>query len=553
MKKSKIDINILGKLILLQSSLQVAPDEIVLGEQVCHMFSEIPGIQSSALYIDDYFVVAAQAKPFGLDEWPSLLQDALQELNDSSTEGLRNFQQLSIQTTKTTYGKFLLILTDNDAFATYKPFIENTVNLIALLLENWRNEQELENKVEERTNDLLQSTQQLENEIVERKRIETKLRQSHKMEAIGTLAGGIAHDFNNILAAIMGFTEMAIDDLPSYSPAKHHLEEVIKASHRAKDLVKQILSFSRKDEEERIPVNLHVLVKEALLLLRATIPTTIDIRPKIDANAGQILADPTQIHQIVMNICTNGAQAMEKTGGVLDVRLDRYTTDERSLPHSLPSGTYLRLTIRDNGPGIPDELKERIFDPYFTTKEYGQGSGMGLAVVSGIIRNHEGFIEMQSGPDKGATFTIFFPRVEQQEFAVNETLGTLPTGNGERILVVDDDPTIADMTARRVELLGYDAVARTSSLEALELFQTHPESYDLIITDQTMPELTGKQLVKKVKAIRQKIPVIICSGFSAQMNATIASELGIDSYLPKPIDKVELARSIRNLLDEKVA
>ncbi len=656
------------------------------------MLSEIPGIENLAIYIEDTLISTSKNRAKVIHDWPPSWELAQEMLSINGSLKHSNYHQFSIQTPKANHGKLLILVSDNSHFSTYRPFIENTVNHVALVLENWKNEEELkqekeflkavldnvedgivacdktgtltlfnkatrkmhnllekpipaeqwakhydlyhadgktmmdtqdiplyralqgeyirnlemviapkdssmryvlasgqplqdlsgqiigavaslhditerkraedalrrahdnlEKKVEERTNDLRQSRDRLENEVHERKRIEAQLRQSHKMEAIGTLAGGIAHDFNNILAAIIGYTDMAKDDLPSYSPAKHHLEEVLKASSRAKDLVKQILSFSRKEDEERIPVNLHILVKEALVLLRATIPTTIDIRTDIDPHCGQILAEPTQIHQIIMNICTNAAQAMGATGGIIEIQLDCYEVDKHTFSPELSPGNYLRLSIHDNGPGIPKELSDRIFDPYFTTKDVGEGSGMGLAVVAGIINSHEGHIEVTSNNDSGASFFIYFPKIDQQEATENNTEKELPTGKGERILIVDDDPTIANMTARRIELLGYDVVSRTNSQEALELFQMHPDSYDLIITDQTMPGLTGDQLVRNIKTIRNDIPIIICTGYSAQMNAAIAAQQGIDTYLLKPIDKFELAHSIRSLLKDKAA
>lgn len=387
----------------------------------------------------------------------------------------------------------------------------------------------------------------------EKEELEAQLRQAHKMDAIGTLAGGVAHDFNNILAAILGYAEMAMDDTPDDSAAKYQIAQVVKAGNRAKELVKQILAFSRKEVEKRGPVQIHIIVKEALKLLRSSIPTTIEITTAIDPACGNILANPTQIHQIVMNLCTNAAQAMDEDGGELKVEMINTELEEDDLLNEpeLKPGPYVQLSVKDTGVGIDQEDFERIFDPYFTTKEFGKGTGMGLSVVMGIVKGLGGMITVESIPGKGSTFKVFFPKGEEHDSIFNEETKPLPTGK-ERILVVDDEKSIADMTKRRVERLGYQVTAKTSSLEALELFSSQPDAFDVVISDQTMPELTGENLARKLLEIRPDIPIIICTGYSSKIDAEKANFIGIRAFIMKPVDKVELAETIRSVLEETV-
>jgi len=385
---------------------------------------------------------------------------------------------------------------------------------------------------------------------MEKIKLESQLRQSHKMEAIGTLAGGIAHDFNNILAAILGYADMAMDDTPAHSPAKYQIEQVLKAGNRAKELVKHILSFSRKETHERVPVQTHLIVKEALKLLRASIPTTVEIKQNIDSSSGDILADPTQIHQVIMNICTNAAQAMEEDGGLLEVDLFSVELKAEDLANqpNLKLGRYVKLTVKDYGIGIDKQNLDKIFDPYFTTKDVGKGSGMGLAVVIGIVRSHDGMITVESTRGKGTTFNLYFPRIEVQIHKEIKDNEPLPKGK-EKILVVDDEESMVDMTKRRLERLGYNVTAKTSSTEALELFRSQPDLFDLVITDQTMPNLTGEQLAKKLMEIRPHIPIIVCTGYSSKVDAEKANFIGISAFIMKPVDKKELSRTIRQVLD----
>ena len=382
--------------------------------------------------------------------------------------------------------------------------------------------------------------------------LSNQLRQSHKMEAIGTLAGGIAHDFNNLLAVILGYADMSLDDIPEGHPVKENLEQVLLAANRATDLVSQILTFSRKGAKERFPVQIHLLVQEALKLLRASIPTTIVIKESIDKRCGNILADPTQIQQVVMNLCTNATQAMDENGGILEVDVSsiQLGLDEKSTELKLEPGNYIRLSIKDNGTGINQKHFEKIFDPYFTTKSIGKGSGMGLSVVVGIIKSHDGIITVDSKPGKGSTFTAYFPKIEKQIQHKIVKTEPVPTGR-EKILVVDDEKNIVKMNKLMLERLGYQVTTKSSSVEALELFKSQPDAFDMVITDHTMPELTGEQLAKKLLEIRQDLPIIISTGYSSKMDAEKAGAIGIRAFIMKPITKKELSKIIRDVLDPK--
>jgi signal transduction histidine kinase/ABC-type nitrate/sulfonate/bicarbonate transport system substrate-binding protein/ActR/RegA family two-component response regulator len=386
----------------------------------------------------------------------------------------------------------------------------------------------------------------------DKRKIYEQLQQSQKTEAIGTLAGGIAHDFNNILAAILGFADMAQEDIPNWSPAKLQIKEVLNAGNRAKDLVKQILAFSRNSGQSREPVNIQLLISETLNFLRASIPTTIEIRVNSDSQSSRILADPTQIHQVLMNLCTNAAYAMEEEGGVLSLDLrEVQSTDEHlgSNPDREP-GSYILLSVTDTGVGISKEIIERIFDPYFTTKAVGKGSGMGLAVVHGIVHSHGGLATVESTLGQGTTFKLYFPKIESEDDVQdkNEDADPLPVGN-ERIIVVDDEDSIVRLTQSRLESLGYQVTARTSSSEVLDLFRSNPNAYDLVITDQTMPRMTGEQLAKELIKIQPSISIVMCTGYSSRIDADKASSIGIRAFIMKPVDREKLAKIVRKVLD----
>ena len=377
-------------------------------------------------------------------------------------------------------------------------------------------------------------------------------RQAQKMEAIGVLAGGIAHDFNNILSAILGYTDLALREVTPSGPAAQCLQEVLTAGRRAQSLVLQILTFSRASEPERVPVQLRLIVKEALKLLRASLPTTIDIRQDIDHDDGTVLADPTQMHQVLMNLCANAEYAMRDTGGVLEVRLDTVELDTSAVAYhaELAPGSYVRLTIGDTGHGILPEVASRVFEPFFTTKGVGQGTDMGLAVVHGIVTSHGGAIRLQSTPGQGTTCEVYLPRLDMVVDDTTSRDDSLPLGKGV-ILFIDDEEAIVRVAQRMLERLGYQAVLCTSSLAALETFRQAPQHFDLVITDQTMPHLTGEALAYELRRLRPDIPIILCTGFSHTIDAEKAQAQGIDVFLMKPLVARDLGLAIQHVLQQR--
>ncbi|KPK26118.1 MAG: hypothetical protein AMK69_12720 [Nitrospira bacterium SG8_3] len=388
-------------------------------------------------------------------------------------------------------------------------------------------------------------------DITIEKRLEAQLLQAQKMEAIGTLAGGIAHDFNNILSSVIGYTELALEEVSKGGLLHSNLQEVLKAGRRARDLVRQILAFSRQSDQELKPLEISPIIKETLKLLRASLPSTINIKQHMGANLGTVMTDPTQVNQILMNLCTNAAHAMEKNGGTLEVNLEKVGngTDVGVRFPGLSPGPYVKLTVSDNGHGMAPEVKERIFDPYFTTKEKGEGTGLGLAMVHGIVKSHGGTITVYSEPEMGATFHVYLPIKETETDQATGSEETIPTGS-ERILFVDDEQPIVDIAKQMVEQLGYSMVTRTSSLEALELFRAKPDEFDLVITDMTMPNMTGEELANELMFIRPDIPIILCTGFSRSVTEKKAKAMGIQAFILKPILRQELAETIRRVLDE---
>jgi CheY-like chemotaxis protein len=372
------------------------------------------------------------------------------------------------------------------------------------------------------------------------------------MEAIGTLAGGIAHDFNNVLYPIIGFTEMTMDLVPEDSLAKKNLDEILIAADRAKSLVQQILTFSRQQEYNPQPLRVQPILKEALKLMRSSMPTTISLIQDIDETCGPVLSDPSQIHQIIMNLCTNAYHAMKTQGGVLEVKLSEIdiAPGQSEKYGQLYPGLYVRLTVRDTGHGIDPLILERIFEPYFTTKPPGEGTGLGLALVHGIVKSFGGEIRVTSQSGQGTMFQIFLPRVMENEPETALNLLKCVPGQGERILVVDDEEQILDMIELMLQSLNYTVVTKSDSIEALEEFRKDPEFYDLVITDQTMPGLTGFELSKKILAIRKRTPIILCTGFSELVNEELVKAAGIRKYIMKPILKSQLSMLIRELLGE---
>jgi two-component system cell cycle sensor histidine kinase/response regulator CckA len=387
-------------------------------------------------------------------------------------------------------------------------------------------------------------------DITERKHLQKQLVQAQKMEAIGTLAGGIAHDFNNILSAIIGFTELAQMKLESDSEIKDDLKEVLTAGSRAKDLIKQILAFSCQTKEERMPVQMELIVKEALKLLRSTLPTTIDMRENIWSKS-VILSDPTQLHQIVMNLCTNAAHAMREKGGILETTLTDVMLDSDfvSTHPDIHPGAYQKLTVSDTGHGIKLEVMNQIFDPFFTTKGVDEGTGLGLSVVYGIVKDCGGTITVYSEPDKGTTFNLYFPILKGTAEEKTSEYTIIPTGT-ERILLVDDEKPIVNIITKILSSLGYDVQSRTSSIEALELFKAMPKKFDMVITDMTLPQMSGDALAQELMKIRPDLPVILCTGFSENITKEKAETMGIKVFLMKPLLKEEMAHAIRRVLDE---
>ena len=387
-------------------------------------------------------------------------------------------------------------------------------------------------------------------DITEKRRLEAQLQRAQKMESIGTLAGGIAHDFNNILAPIIGMSELLLEDLRPDSLEHENAGEILKAGMRGKDLVKQILAFSRKAEHRLMPVGVQHILKEVLKLSRSTIPSYIEISRDIQNDCGPVMADGSQIHQVVMNLITNAYHAVEQNGGKISVQLKEIeiTAGDSGFDAREP-GAYARLSVSDTGSGIDPAAMDKIFEPYFTTKAQGKGTGLGLAVVYGIVKTHEGDVKVYSEPGKGTTFNVYLPLMKKAPaHGSSEAPESLPTGN-ERILLIDDEAAIVRLEKQMLERLGYVVTSRTGSIEALETFKARPQDFDLVITDMTMPNMTGDRLAKELLSIRPDVPVIICTGFSERINREAAERIGIDGFLMKPAVKSELAKMVRSVLD----
>jgi PAS domain S-box-containing protein len=398
--------------------------------------------------------------------------------------------------------------------------------------------------------DILSGSVVVGRDITEQKQIEARLRQSQKLESIGNLAGGIAHDFNNILASIIGFTELALDDVTKETEQADNLQEVYTAAKRARDLVKQILAFARQSDEERKPLKVGPIAKEVLKLIRSTIPTTIAIKENI-ASHSHIMGNPSQIHQLFMNLCTNAAQAMEDNGGILEIGVNDVAYSDH-LPLSLSElkpGGYLKVTVADTGCGISADILASIFEPYFTTKGVGEGTGMGLALVHGIVESYGGKITVESEIGKGTLFSIYLPITKKSEDYQHYDQQNLPSGT-EHILLVDDELPIVKIGSRILERLGYVVTTRTSSVEALEFFRSKPNEIDLVISDMAMPNMTGDILAVEMMKIRPDIPVILCTGYSKKISNESASGIGIKAFAYKPIVKADLAKTVRKVLDE---
>ncbi|MBU0485981.1 MAG: response regulator [Proteobacteria bacterium] len=388
-------------------------------------------------------------------------------------------------------------------------------------------------------------------DVTEHKMLEAQLRQAQKMEAIGTLAGGIAHDFNNILGAVLGYTELAFMS-SSESLVRDNLKEVKKAGSRAKELVGQILTFSRQRETMRKPVLVSPIIKEAHKLLRASLPTTIELNLNLVTENSKIMADPTQVHQVLMNLCTNAFHAMKGHTGMVEVTLEEVDLASEMITRyqTIGAGAYVKLSVRDTGCGIEPIIIDRIFEPFFTTKPVGDGTGMGLSVVHGIVKSYGGAITVDSKPGKGSTFNVFLPRIDAPQDEEGRDIAVMPSPGSERILFVDDEETLTKMGERMLRYLGYDVVALTSSAAALEIFRESPARFDLVITDYTMPDLTGLELAKSMLALRPGLPIVICTGFSEDVTEEMAKAAGVRELVMKPLAIHDLAEVIRSVLDQ---
>ena len=386
----------------------------------------------------------------------------------------------------------------------------------------------------------------------ERKMLEERLQQAQKMEAIGTLAGGIAHDFNNILSSIMGYSELCLHEVRNNPKASRHAEQILKAADRARDLVQQILTFSRKAEPEKRPLSLAPIIKEVVKFMRASLPTTIEIRHTMPETPHVIMADPSQMHQVLMNLCTNASHAMKESGGILEIGLRQVEMEAGAalLRTPLPEGRYMELSVRDTGHGIPQQNLGKIFDPYFTTKQQGEGTGLGLSVVHGIVKDHNGEIRVYSEEGKGAHFRIYLPLAGGEvEDAKQEKKKFVPPGRGETILFIDDEQMVVDVSSEMLADLGYRVLTETDPVKAIDLLKNDIRGIDIVITDKTMPHMTGFEVVKAVKKMSGDIPVILCSGFLTKSDLEKIAELNVDRVIVKPIQMSTLANAVRELLD----
>ncbi len=463
--------------------------------------------------------------------------------------GFRSFAALPLRADSETIGVLGIASLQQRDFIEHASFLEALANEMCIGL----NKSLLYEREQQHAVELNASLSRIQEGETERLRLLQQLQRSQRLEAIGTLASGIAHDFNNILAVVIGCTELALLRTPKESKAWQSLEMVLSAGQRAKDLVKQILAFSRQSEEERKPIQITRTVKEVLKFMRASLPATIEIREDIDSDSGAILADPVQIHQIVMNLCTNAHHAMSEKGGVLEVKLMSVNlgSGEDAVHPDLKPGPYVKVTVKDTGCGMDEATKVKIFDPYFTTKAKGVGTGLGLAVVHGLVQNHGGAITVESEAGKGSVFNLYFPAIQKE--AVEETLiqETMPIGR-EHILLVDDEPVLLDMSREMLEYLGYSVETRTSSVEALALFSAQPNRFDLVITDMTMPFMTGDKLAKELLRIRADIPIVVCTGYSERIQDEQAKATGIRAFVMKPILMAKMAKAIRDALEKKL-
>jgi len=393
----------------------------------------------------------------------------------------------------------------------------------------------------------------LKRDITNEIKLEHQLRQSQKMQTIGTLAGGIAHDFNNILSPLFGYTEMLMQDVQEGSQIQSDLKQIFKAAQRAKDLVHQILTFSRQGESSRKPFYVHHIVKEIIQLLMASLPSSIQITRKLNSSCGMVLADPTQIHQVIMNLCTNASYAMSEKGGTMEIKLDNVELDASTARNfeNLKEGTYVRISVSDTGHGMEKGVVDRIFEPFFTTKPVGEGTGLGLSVAHGIVKDHGGAIIVESKPDEGSTFRFYLPiapnNVQEKTIVKKKVLN----GNNEHILLVDDEESVTDMLESMLERMGYNVTSISDSSQALQIFRKEPQAFDVVISDQTMPGMSGVQLTKELRNISPGIPIIICTGYSDTINREKTIKMGINGFIEKPFLQNDISIVIKQALNKK--
>jgi len=477
-----------------------------------------------------------------------ILTDSRCTLAECRKAGFRSFAALPLGSGSETIGVLGIASTQQRDFQARASFLEALANEMSIGLKKSL----LYEQVHLHAMELKESLNRIREGEAERRMLERHLRQSQKMEAIGTLASGIAHDFNNILGAVIGYAEIALLHSPIGSKSRKSIEMVLSAGGRARDLVNQILAFSRQSEEERKPVQIDHILQEVLRFMRASLPATIEIRKEIASDVESIMADPIQIQQVLMNLCTNALHAMEGMGGTLDVELASVTLtpeDAQMLPDLKP-GPHVRITVKDTGHGMSEATLAKIFDPYFTTKAKGVGTGLGLTVVHGIVKKHGGAIRVQSELGKGSTFHLYFPAVPKEAASEARPIGQMPTGH-ERILLIDDEEVLVDIGKEMLEYLGYSVETRTSSVDALSLFGADPFRFDLVITDMTMPNMTGEKLAVELRKIRADIPIVICTGYSERLLEERVRTVGISALVMKPILMAQLASAIREALDRR--
>ncbi|MCU0572469.1 MAG: response regulator [Syntrophobacteraceae bacterium] len=481
---------------------------------------------------------------------PGITSDSRCTMEECREAGFQSFAALPLRSGNEVIGVLGIASLEARDFHEQAPFLETLANEMSIGLKKSL----LYEQVQQHAMELRESLTRIEEAEAERHALQQHLQRSQKVEALGTLAGGIAHDFNNILGAMIGYAELALMGSPDNPRLRDNLQMVLTAGERARDLVRQILAFSRQSEEERKPIQIGHTVKEVLKFMRASLPATIEIRTSIGPDIGIVMADPVQIHQVLMNLCTNAHHAMREKGGLLEVELaSAGLGPECTLIHpALKAGPHVRVTVRDTGQGMDEATMARIFDPYFTTKEKGVGTGLGLAVVHGIVQSHGGVVSVRSEPGKGSTFDLYFPVIQEKMASIARIQEEIPTGH-EHILLVDDDQLHMEVVKKTLEHLGYSVESRINSLDALELFRSDPHRFDLVVTDMTMPGMTGDKLALELMRIRNDIPIVLCTGYSEEITEEDAKALGIRAFVMKPVLISRMARAVRDALGDHQA